>query len=134
MSSIVYLVDTNIISELARPNPNAGVVAWAQTTSSVGLSVVTVEEIFFCLHWKPIQHIHNWFESFLDAHCKIYPITDEITRCSGRLRGALAANGRAHTQTDMLIAATAQVERQTLVTRNVRDFEGCGIPVYDPFA
>ncbi|MGH6635574.1 MAG: type II toxin-antitoxin system VapC family toxin [Gammaproteobacteria bacterium] len=130
----MYLVDTNIISELARPNPNAGVVAWAKTTSSVGLSVVTVEEILFGLHWKPVQRIQNWFEGFLNAHCKIYPITDEIARCSGRLRGALAANGRTHTQADMLIAATAQVERQTLVTRNVRDFEGCGIPVYDPFA
>jgi predicted nucleic acid-binding protein len=49
----MYLVDTNIISELARPAPNAGVLAWAGTVTTIILSVITLEEIFYGLTWKP---------------------------------------------------------------------------------
>ena len=50
------------------------------------------------------------------------------------MRGALAATGKARTQADMLIAATAQVRGLTLVTRNIRDFEACSIAVINPFS
>jgi predicted nucleic acid-binding protein len=46
---MAFLVDTNVISELARNQPNPWVVAWAKTVSDISLSVVTVEEIFFGL-------------------------------------------------------------------------------------
>ncbi len=44
-----FLVDTNILSELARREPNAGVHMWARTVTAVSLNVVSVEEIFFGL-------------------------------------------------------------------------------------
>lgn len=43
----MYLVDTNIVSELARPVPNAGVLVWAGTVTMIALSVITLEEIFY---------------------------------------------------------------------------------------
>lgn len=128
------LVDTNVISELARHNPDSGVLAWARTVSSISVSVITVEEISYGLAWKPNSRISEWFEEFLAAHCLVLPITDEIARCAGRLRGSLAGDGRIRTQADRLIAATAQAHQLTLVTRNVRDFDGCGISLLDPFA
>jgi predicted nucleic acid-binding protein len=131
---MMFLVDTNIISELARIQPNPGVVAWAKTVSNISLSAVTVEEICFGLTWKPNPRIQSWFDGFLRRHCYICAVTEEIARCAGRLRGALAAQGHTRTQTDMLIAATAQVHQQTLVTRNIRDFEGCGIALFNPFS
>lgn len=131
---MTFLVDTNVISELARTQPNSAVIAWAKTVSAVSLSVVTVEEIFFGLAWKSNPKIQAWFEGFLNTHCHIYIVSDEIARCAGRLRGALAAQGQTRTQADMLIAATAQVHQQMLVTRNVRDFEGCGIALFNPFS
>ena len=64
----------------------------------------------------------------------IGPVTIEIARCSGALRRGFAARGQQRTQADMLIAATAQVNQLTLVTRNVRDFEDCGVTLLDPFS
>jgi toxin FitB len=133
MPSTTFLVDTNILSELARPRPNDRVVAWARTVVKVALSVITLEEIQFGLAWKPNPRVQAWFDRFVSEHCEIYAVTAEIAAAAGRLRGGLAARGVSRTQTDMLIAATAQVERLTLVTRNVRDFAGCGIPLLDPF-
>ena len=62
------------------------------------------------------------------------PITEEIARQSGLLRGGLRARGVSRTQAAMLIAATAQIHALTLVTRNGRDFENCGVTLFDPFS
>lgn len=134
MPSSGFLVDTNVISELAKPEPNPGVVRWAESVQAVALSVISLEEIFFGLAWKPNARIRAWFETFLDRHCRILPVAAEIAKGSGALRGGLASKGKPRTQADMLIAATAQIHQLTLVTRNVRDFEDCGIALLDPFA
>ena len=131
---MAFLVDTNVISELARRDPNPGVLSWAESVSSVVISAVTVEEIFFGLAWKPNQRIQEWIEQFFAEDCGICPVTLEIARCSGVLRGRLAARGQQRTQADMLIAATAQLHQLTLVTRNIRDFEDCGVALLDPFS
>ena len=131
---MTFLVDTNVIGELVRRDPNPGVLAWADSVSSVIISAVTVEEIFFGLAWKPNQRIQAWIEQFFAEDCGICPVTIEIARCAGVLRGRFAARGRQRTQADMLIAATAQVNQLTLVTRNIRDFEDCGVALLDPFS
>jgi predicted nucleic acid-binding protein len=128
-----FLCDTNILSELARPQPNVGVAAWAQDVPSITVSVVTVEEIAYGLAWKPNLRILGWFQNFLDRYAEVLPVTAEIAARAGRLRGTLQSQGRTHTQADMLIAATAQFHGLTLVTRNARDFEGCGLTLLDPF-
>jgi toxin FitB len=131
---MTFLVDTNVISELVRREPDPGVLSWADSVSSVAISVVTVEEIFFGLAWKPNQRIQEWIEQFFVADCRVCPVTIEIARCSGVLRGRFAARGQQRAQADMLIAATAQLNLLTLVTRNTRDFEGCGVALLDPFS
>lgn len=133
MASTAFLVDTNVLSELARPRPNDRVVAWAQTVVKVALSVVTLEEIQFGLAWKPNARVQAWFDTFVEEHCDLEAVTTEIAVTAGRLRGRLAARGASRSQADMLIAATAQVRQLTLVTRNVRDFAGCAIRLLDPF-
>jgi predicted nucleic acid-binding protein len=130
---MTFLCDTNIISELARPQPNLGVLLWATGVSSISVSAITVEEIFYGLSAKPNFRIQSWFEGFMEQYCKLLSITPEIAQRSGELRGQLRGKGKTHTQADMMIAATAQIHQLTLVTRNIRDFDGCGIPLLNPF-
>lgn len=127
------LCDTNILSELVKSQPNPGVAAWAEGVSSVAASVVTVEEISYGLAWKPNVKVQSWFTSFFEKHATVLPVTAEIASRAGWLRGVLQARGETRTQADMLIAATAQVHGLTLVTRNVRDFEDCGVSLLNPF-
>jgi len=127
------LCDTNLLSELARPAPNAGALRWARQVKVIGLSSIVVDEICFGLGWRPNPRIQAWLDAFLQEHCVILPVTEAIARRSGGLRGRLRASGSTRTQADMLIAATAIEHDLTLVTRNTRDFEGCGLSLLDPF-
>ena len=74
----------------------------------------------------------TWFDQFLLLNT-VLPVTDAIARRAGEMRALFTARGIAREQPDMLIAATAQIHALTLVTRNVRDFDGCGIAVLNPF-
>jgi predicted nucleic acid-binding protein len=127
------VVDTNVFSELSKRVPNPGVVRWASQVQEIGISVITVEEIYYGLSGKPNSRILQWFETFIGRYCQIHPVTAEIAQRGGQLRGQLRASGRARTQADLLIGATALVLGMTLVTRNTRDFEGCGIALLNPF-
>ena len=60
--------------------------------------------------------------------------TNIICEKNRAMRGLLPAHGQACHMADMRIAATAQFHALTLVTRNVRDFDGCGIAVFNPFS
>jgi predicted nucleic acid-binding protein len=128
-----FLIDTNVLSELFRPRPNRGVLKWAQDVEEVALSVISVEEIFYGLSWRPKPRLEERIVEMIDDFCKVLAVTDDIARTSARLRGEQQRQGRTCEMADMLIAATAQTHRLTLVTRNVRDFEGCGIAILDPF-
>jgi predicted nucleic acid-binding protein len=128
----MLLIDTNIISELSRRQPNAGVLAWAGGITNFRLSVISLEEIGFGLAWRPNPRIQEWVDGFFARHSPL-AVTAEIAGRAGELRGRLAAQGTPRTQADMLIAATAMVHGLTLVTRNTRDFEGCGLPLLNPF-
>ena len=127
-----YLVDTNIISELCRHQPNSGVLEWAARVEKCLISVISVEEIFYGLAWRPNERLHSWMADYLQRQ-DILPITEPIGRRAGELRGEFARRGIVREQADMLIAATAQIHALTLVTRNTRDFESCAIGLLNPF-
>jgi predicted nucleic acid-binding protein len=129
----VYLVDTNIVSELMRPRPRAAVLSFCRELTRFSLSVIVVEEILYGLGRKPSARLETWFKGFTDEYCDILPVTSSIARRSGDLRARLATGGKTRTQADMLIAATAQEHGLVLVTRNDRDFQGCGLRVLNPF-
>ncbi len=128
-----WLTDTNVLSELVRPRPNSGVLVWAAGVERISVSVVTLEEIMFGLSWKPSPKVQKWFERFFAEACEVVPIDQAMAERAGVMRGELRARGITRSQADTLIAATAQVLGLTLVTRNVRDFEGCRIDLLNPF-
>jgi predicted nucleic acid-binding protein len=128
----MQLLDTNIVSELIRIRPDPAVLAWSLVAPEFAVSAMTVEEMNFGLARRPNARIASWLQGFLERH-PVLPITHEIARRAGELRGSFAGRGIVRSQADMLIAATAQAHALTLVTRNTGDFAGCGIPVLNPF-
>ncbi|NEO87816.1 MAG: type II toxin-antitoxin system VapC family toxin [Spirulina sp. SIO3F2] len=130
----MFVCDTNIVSELTRPEPNRGVVNWVDSKPFLYVSAVTVEEMTFGLTINPKVRALEWFKAQFKEKFKVLPIDEEIAEMAGVLRGKFRKQGRPREQADMLIAATAKIYGLTLVTRNVRDFEGCEVAVLNPFS
>ncbi len=129
-----WLCDTNVVSELFKRTPNNLVLEWLARHDIVFLSVITVEEIYCGLSHKNANRRMEWFNKFVRLRCEILPLTHNIAKQCGDLRGHFLQKGISRTQADLFIAATAVVHNLTLATRNVRDFENCGIPILNPFA
>ena len=133
----MQLVDTNVLSELMRRKPDSGVLAWAGAADMVGrrlsFSVITLGEIIFGLARRPRPEQLEWLDGFVARH-NVLEVTETIARRAGEMRGVFADKGIVRSEADMLIAATAQVQAFTVVTRNVRDFDGCGIGILNPFS
>ncbi len=129
----MFLRDTNIISELSRSNPNQGVTDWVNRIDVLIISVITVDEIYFGLAAKPNLKITARWENLVMARCEVLPVTTEIAEYAGNIRGFHRTKGQVRHQADMLIAATAKRHDLTLVTRNVKDFDGCEIDILNPF-
>ena len=130
----MFLVDTNVVSELMRQAPAPAVVRWAGELPRMTLSVVTVEEVLYGLASKRNLRLERWFNAFLKDHSEVLPVTEPIARRSAALRAQLRAGGRERTVADGLIAATASEHGLIVATRNVRDFAGAGVRVFDPFS
>lgn len=130
---MTFLCDTNVLSELARRQPNQGVLDWAATIRQISISAITLEEITYGLAAKPNLRLQGWFHQFLSNRCLVIPIDEAIAQRAGQLRGQLKLQGKPRSQADILIAATAYVHRLTLVTRNTRDFLDCDISLLNPF-
>lgn len=132
----MYLVDTNIVSELRKQKPHKGVLAWFADIAeeSLYLSVVTLGEIQAGIEKTRSQdvqkalEIEGWLDSLANTY-NVLAIDASIFR-----RSAHVMHERPdHCIEDALIAATALVRGLIVVTRNVRDFEPFGIQVLNPF-
>mgnify|MGYP006270398349 FL=1 len=128
-----WLCDTNIVSEIMRREPNPGVIRWVAARDELVLSVITLEEIRYGLARRELPRKAAWFGMLIKSRCRIEPIDQAIAEKAGRWRGLFARDGVSRTQADLLIVATVWKGDHTLVTRNTRDFEGCGIPLLNPF-
>lgn len=133
----LYLVDTNVLSEQARPRPVQRVVDWLARQDGIAISVITIEELTFGIArmtGPKRAKLERWLEELVSSGVEIFDVTPAIARASGAARAGREAAGRQVAPEDMLIAATALVHGLTVATRNVRDFDGCGVKVLDPFA
>jgi predicted nucleic acid-binding protein len=133
----MYLLDTDVLSELRRGRRNRNVVAWISTVSAADLflSAVTIGEIELgiarqrVLNPRFAQDLADWLDVTLRAYGeRILPLTVGIARRWGRLAAQLG-----NKQLDLAIAATALEHGLTVVTRNVSDFEPTGVAVLNPF-
>lgn len=127
------LIDTNIVSELMRRQPDAKVKGWCLAASYFYISPITLDEITYGLERQSLEAKLQWFDKFISGRCTVLSVTEAIALRSGKIRGEFAAQGITRSQADMLIASTAWAHGLTLVTRNTRDFEGTGIALFNPF-
>lgn len=136
----MFLLDTNVISEPKRAQPDQGVIAWlnAQLLSDLHLSVITVGELRRgIVRLEPGRRrddLDFWLEDMILRYGeRILPVDLDVTERWASLAEANRAAGRPSEMSDELIAATAHVHGLTVVTRNVRHFEHSGCRVLSPW-
>jgi predicted nucleic acid-binding protein len=138
---LIYLLDTNVVSELRKVGDgkaDANLVAWVgrEDASSFFISAITILELERGILGVQRRDARQGarLRTWLDSHVRpeftgrILPIDDAVaTRCAH-----LHIPDRRN-EVDALIAATALVQGLTVVTRNVKDFEGTGVVIIDPW-
>lgn len=133
----MYLLDTNVVSELRKPKPHGAVVAWLQSVddASLFLSAVTLGEIQAGIELTREQdpakatEIEAWLELVASAY-NVLPMDAAAFRAWAKLM-----HRRSDTlYEDAMIAATAATNSLIVATRNVSDFKTLGVEVFNPFA
>jgi predicted nucleic acid-binding protein len=133
----MYLLDTNILSEVRKRKPDPNVGSWfeAVPSNALYLSVVTVFEIELGIEKRRqddpafAEIFASWLEAVLGLYGeRVLPITTNITKRWGRM-SARAGNK----DLDLAIAATALEHDLIVVTRNVTHFDRTGVPIVNPF-
>ena len=135
----MYLLDTMVISETSKANPELAVLAW--------LNEAPLEYLYTsALCWGEVQFgierlapgqrrsaMRNWFHHEIAAMfgARVLHFDGEIALIWGELR---AQARRTMPMLDTLIAATALAHGLTIVTRNIADFEGLGVTLINPWS
>jgi predicted nucleic acid-binding protein len=136
-----YLLDTNCISEVVRPNPEPRVLRWLEATDErlLHLSVLTLGEIRKGVAALPLSkrrmHLESWLELELPTRFsgRVLSIDVAIADRWGILAADAKRKGMSIAAIDGLLAATALHLNLTLVSRNVNDFASTPVVLFDPW-
>ena len=141
MSDFSYLLDTNVVSEGLKPNPDPAVMQWMDDTPthSLYLSVVTIGELVRGITkqagTKRGLALKQWFEKILipDFQGRILPLQEAEMRIWGEQYARAAARGFTPPILDSLLAATALHHGLVLVTRNTKDLVMLPVTMLNPW-
>jgi predicted nucleic acid-binding protein len=136
-----FLLDTNIVSEMTRPTPNAHVLQWLESVdeSLLYLSVLTLGEIRKGLTILTSSRRRSLLDAWLGTELavrfagRVLSIDAAIADRWGELAGDAQRRGTPLPVIDGLLAATALHHHLTMVTRNVHDFQGQNIQSFNPW-
>ncbi len=132
----MYLLDTNVVSELRKPKPHVAVLQWIQNVADADLhiSALTIGEIQAGIELTREQdeskaaELEQWLE-LVSGSFNVVAMDALVFRIWARLMHRTSDT----LYEDAMIAATAKVHELTVVTRNVTDFKSFGVSVLNPF-
>jgi hypothetical protein len=137
----VLILDTNVISEILRPEPHETVVQWfeEQPRHQLFTTAITQAEILYGITLLPTgsrrQKLLEIAEAIFeeDLSSRVLAFGAEAAGYYAQIAAARRSAGRPISQFDAMIAAIARLHDGKLVTRNVSDFDNCGIDVINPW-
>ncbi|MCG8339293.1 MAG: type II toxin-antitoxin system VapC family toxin [Proteobacteria bacterium] len=136
-----YILDTCVVSELAKQKPEQGLIKWINQKDEIDffLSVLTIGELQKGVskleESRNKQTLIQWVESDLIKRFenRILPVTDSVAKKWGKIQGKAELEGKKMPVIDSLIAATGLVYDFEVVTRNTTDMEISGVRLFNPW-
>lgn len=135
------LLDTNVLSEVTKPSPDTNVLGWLDRLDEdrTFISVVSIAEIrrgvALMDEGRRRDSLTEWLARDLPQRFeqRVLPVDEAVALAWGDLMGVAKRRGRGLSSMDGLIGATAIAQRLTLATRNIKDFDGFEIDLYNPW-
>ena len=138
----MWVLDTNVASELMRPEPTPTVKAWVaeRDATEMFLTAISEAELLYGIAILPAGQrrdrlaaaLTRWLD--LGFSERILPFDSAAARAYGEIAADRRRAGQPIGEADCQIAAISRSRGAVLVTRNVRDFEGSGLDVIDPWS
>jgi predicted nucleic acid-binding protein len=137
----MLILDTNVISEIMKASPAPRVMEWwsQQQSGELFTTTVSVAEILYGIQILPRGKRRDSLRAEAevvftqDFAGRTLPFDEEAARAFAEIAAGRRAKGRPIAELDAQIAAVAHSRRATLATRNTTDFEGCGVPLINPW-
>ena len=137
----MLIVDTNVISEIMQLVPSPRVLGWWSQHRSTELftSAITMAEILYGIELLPKGKRHDRLLTEAevvfaqDFFGRILPFDEEAARAFAEIAAARRGRGQPNAELDAQIAAIARSRKATLATRNISDFEDCGVRLVNPW-
>jgi predicted nucleic acid-binding protein len=138
----MIIVDTNVVSELLRPTPEPRVEAWLAARDGLDIYLTAISEaelrygVAIMENGKRRDVLSEAIDRILrdDMAGRVLAFDSAAAEAYAAIAASRRAAGRPIAQADCQIAAIARVRGATVATRNIADFEGCGIDVINPWA
>jgi predicted nucleic acid-binding protein len=137
----MIVLDTNVLSEALRSSPSAAVLSWLadQNPREVFITAITQAEVLHGVEVLPAgkrrTRLHAVIEELLlkEFEGRILSFDEEAARAFAKIVSGREAMGRPISQFDAMIAAISRARRAVLATRNIGDFEHCGVRLVSPW-
>ena len=133
-----YLLDTNVVSETAKQRPQPAVVEFMVAQTDLWLSVIVIHELAYGImildEGRRRETMNEWLSQVVgDFSGRILPVDRQTAEFAASMRAQVHRDGGRLRVPDALIAGTAMANDLTVVTRNVRDFDGLGVDIVNPW-